>query len=84
MDAINYTHAREHLAATMDRVCNDHAPVIVTRQKGQAVVMMSLDDYNAIEETAYLLQSPANAARLRASLAQARAGVAGPHDLIEE
>ncbi len=84
MDAINYTHAREHLAATMDRVCTDHAPVVITRQKGQAVVMMSLEDYNAIEETAYLLRSPANAARLRSSLAHARAGETQAHGLIGE
>jgi len=84
MDAITYTHAREHLAATMDRVCQDNAPVIITRQKAQAVVLMSLADYNAIEETAYLLQSPGNAARLRESLARARAGETRPHALIDD
>ncbi|OLN24810.1 YefM protein (antitoxin to YoeB) [Desulfovibrio sp. DV] len=84
MDAISYTHAREHLAATMDQVCDDNAPVIITRQKAKAVVMMSLDDYNAIEETAYLLRNPANAARLRASLAAARIGNVQEHDLIED
>jgi antitoxin YefM len=83
MDAITYTHAREHLAATMDRVCNDNAPIIITRQKAQAVVMMSLDEYNAIEETAYLLRNPANAARLRASLDAARGGDRQEHGLIE-
>jgi antitoxin YefM len=84
MDAITYSHAREHLAATMDRVCQDHAPVVITRQKSQAVVMMSLADYNAIEETAYLLRTPANAARLRESLAAARSGQAEPQALIED
>lgn len=84
MDAISYTHAREHLASTMERVCNDHAPVVITRQKGRAVVMMSLEDYNAIEETAYLLRSPANAARLRASLERAKAGDTEAHGLIGE
>lgn len=61
MDAISYTEARNNLARTMERVTEDHDPVIITRRKGQAVVMMSLEDFNAWQETAYLLRSPANA-----------------------
>lgn len=68
MDAINYTTARENLAATMDRVCNDRNPLIITRKRDQAVVMISLEDYEALEETAYLLRSPKNARRLSSSL----------------
>lgn len=64
MDAITYTTARAKLADTMDRVCEEHAPIIITRNGQQAVVMMSLDDFNALEETAYLLRSPKNARRL--------------------
>lgn len=64
MDAISYTAARENLAATMDKVCEDRSPVIITRKREQAVVMLSLEEYEALEETAYLLQSPANARRL--------------------
>ena len=64
MDAITYTTARAHLAETMDRVCDDHEAIIITRNGEQAVVMMSLDDYNALEETAYLLRAPKNARRL--------------------
>jgi antitoxin YefM len=64
MDAITYTAARENLAMTMDRVCANHAPVIITRDRDQAVVMLSLEDYKSLEETAYLLRSPANAKRL--------------------
>ncbi|MFZ5426536.1 MAG: type II toxin-antitoxin system Phd/YefM family antitoxin [Thermodesulfobacteriota bacterium] len=82
MDAITYSYAREHLAETMRRVCDDHSPIIITRQKERAVVMMSLEDWNAYEETAYLLRSPANAARLRASIEHDRAGDVEPHDLI--
>ncbi len=67
MDAISYTAARENLASTMDKVCADRAPVIITRNRDQAVVMLSLVDYEALEETAYLLQSPANAKRLLAA-----------------
>ena len=64
MDSITYTAARENLASTMDKVCSDHAPVVITRNRDQSVVMLSLEDYEALEETAYLLRSPANARRL--------------------
>lgn len=64
MDAISYTAARENLASMMDRVCNDHAPVIITRNRNQSVVMLSLEDFESLEETAYLMRSPANAKRL--------------------
>lgn len=68
MNAITYTAARENLASTIDKVCTDRAPIIITRKRSQAVVMISLDDYEALEETAYLLRSPANAKRLISSL----------------
>ena len=61
MDAISYTSARANLASTMEQVCNDHAPIIITRKSEAPVVMMSLEDYQAMEETTYLLRSPANA-----------------------
>ncbi|MCZ9685388.1 type II toxin-antitoxin system Phd/YefM family antitoxin [Pseudomonas aeruginosa] len=70
MDAITYTHARANLAGTMDRVCNDHEPVIITRNGDQSVVILSLEDFQALEETAYLLRSPANAKRLFKSIEQ--------------
>ena len=68
MKAISYTAAREKLAATMDAVCEDHDPVVITRNRDQAVVMISLEDYEALQETAYLLRSPANAQRLLESI----------------
>lgn len=64
MDTVSYTTARNNLAKTIDKVNEDHTPVIITRQNGSAAVLMSLDDFNAYEETAYLLRSPVNAARL--------------------
>ena len=64
MNAISYTAARENLASTMDKVCADHTPVIITRNRDQSVVMLSLEDFEALEETAYLIRSPANATRL--------------------
>ena len=74
MKAITYTAARETLASTIQRVCEDHDPVVITRRRDQAVVMMSLADYESLEETAYLLRSPKNASRLRIAIEQLRAG----------
>ena len=74
MDAINYSAARDNLATTMDRVCNDHEALIITRNGEQSVVMLSLEDYRALEETAYLLRNPANARRLIAAVEQLNAG----------
>ena len=74
MKAITYTAARENLASTIDRVCVDRDPVIITRKRNQSVVMISLDDYECLEETAYLLRSPANAKRLIASIEAAEQG----------
>ena len=74
MKAITYTAAREGLASAMDRVCRDRAPVVITRNRDQAVVMMSLDDYEELEETAHLLRSPANARRLLAAIHSLEAG----------
>lgn len=83
MDAITYTSARAHLAETMDRVCDDHEAIIITRNGEQAVVMMSLDDYKALEETAYLLRNPRNARRLLASIAQLEQGGGTERTLTE-
>ena len=70
MKVITYTAARQNLAKTMEKVCKDHAPVIVTRKSTEAVVIMSLEDYESLEETAYLLRSPKNMRRLIESVAQ--------------
>ena len=77
MNAIPYTHARNRLAETMTKVCDDHAPVIITRKNRGSVVMMSLEDYQALEETAFLLRSPRNARRLFESIAELAAS--GPN-----
>lgn len=83
MDAISYTAARANLARTMEKVCNDHAPVIITRKSESPVVMMSLEDYQAMEETTYLLRSPANAKQLLESIAELDAGNGIERELIE-
>ena len=83
MDAITYTAARANLARTMDRVCEDHDPIIITRNSEQAVVMLSLEDYSALTETAYLLRSPANALRLLESVAELEQGGGTARELTE-
>jgi antitoxin YefM len=83
MDAISYTAARANLAKTMERVCNDHSPVIITRKSETPVVMVSLEDYQAMQETAYLLRSPANARHLLESIAELEAGKGTERDLME-
>ena len=74
MDAITYSAARANLATTMDRVCNDHEALIITRNGQQSVVMLSLEDFQALEESAYLLRNPANAKRLLSAVGQLNAG----------
>ena len=83
MDAITYSSARANLANTMDRVCNDHEALIITRNGDQSVVMLSLEDFQALEETAYLLRNPANAKRLLAAVSQLSAGKGVPRELVE-
>ena len=83
MKAITYTTARQNLAKTMEKVCKDHAPVIVTRKASNSVVIMSLDDYEALEETAYLLRSPKNTRRLIESIAQLESGKGAEKELME-
>jgi len=70
MKAMTYTEARAKLAATIKQVCEDHAPVIVTKRRDAAVVMMSLEDYESLVETSHLLKSPRNARRLLESIQQ--------------
>ncbi len=83
MNVLTYSDTRANLKSVMDSVVDDRAPVVVTRQKGEAVVMVSLSDWNAIEETLHLLSSPANATRLRSSIAELDAGTGRERDLIE-
>ena len=83
MDAITYSAARQHLAETMDKVTDDRAPILITRQKGEPVIMMSLAEYDALQETAYLLRSPANAKRLIRSIENLRQGKVETKILID-
>jgi len=83
MEAISYTTARSTLSSTMKKVCSDHAPVIITRKSEAPVVMMSLEDYESMEETTYLLRSPANARKLLESIAELETGKGLEKELLE-
>lgn len=83
MDVINFSESRANLKSVMDRVVADHTPVVIARQKAEAVVLVSLADWNAMQETTYLLSTPANARYLAESIAALEAGHGKPHDLIE-
>lgn len=83
MDVLTFSETRANLKSVMDQVVDDHAPVIVARKRGQAVVIMSLEDWNATNETLHLLSNPENARRLRKSIAQLDAGNGVERELIE-
>ena len=83
MTTINYSAARQNLSKIMDRVCEDSEPVVVTRQGERAIVMLSLDDYKSMEETAHLLRSPANAKRLVNAMKSLNAGKGKARKLAE-
>ncbi|MFM7128553.1 MAG: type II toxin-antitoxin system Phd/YefM family antitoxin [bacterium] len=83
MDAISYTSIQDDLAKTMDRVCSDHKPVVITRDNHRSVVMISLEDYQSLEETAYLLRSPANARKLLHSIAELQSDHCQERELVD-
>jgi len=84
MDTMSYSAFRSQLAGTLDKVNDDHKPVLITRQNGKPAVVMSLEDFQAYEETAYLMASPKNAARLNQAIAEVEAGQTVQKGLIEE
>jgi len=83
MQVVNFTEARNNLKSLFDSVYEDSEEVIVNRKNGENVVIISLDSYNAMKETNYLLSSPKNRERLLNSLASARAGKVTPRELVE-
>lgn len=84
MESMNYTTFRKDLAKTLDRVNDDHCPILITRQNGRTAVLLSLDDFKSYEETAHLMRSPKNAERLNAAIAELDAGKGTERGLIEE
>lgn len=84
MNTMSYSTFRSNLAKTLDKVNDDHVPVLITRQNGKPAVVISLEDFHAYEETAYLMTSPHNAQRLSNAIAEIEAGNFTQHDLDEE
>ncbi len=82
MNILTFSEARASLKTVMDDVCRDHAPTVISRVNGEHVVMLSLADFNSMEETMYLLGSANNASRLMESIAQLKAGKAQARELI--
>jgi antitoxin YefM len=74
MKTLSYSALRNNLAKAIDQVTEDHAPILITRQKGTPAVLISLEDFESWQETAYLMRTPANAAHLRRGVAQVKAG----------
>jgi len=83
MDIVTFSDTRANLKQIMDRVVADRSPIVVTRQKAESVVMLSLSDWRSIEETLHLQSSPANAARLEKAIKQLDAGKGKARDLID-
>jgi len=83
MDYVSYTELRQNLKRHLDSVCESRAPLVVTRQNGEAVVMISLAEYESLGETLHLLRDPANAERLLQSIAEAEAAQLAEHDVGE-
>jgi len=84
METLSYSAFRSHLAEMLDRVNDDHRPILITRQKGKPAVVMSLEDFKSYEETAYLMASPRNAERLNQAIEEVEAGRIVSHALVEE
>jgi len=83
MNAITYSYARENLAQTITDVCANHDPVLIKKKGRDAVVMLSLEDYESMQETTYLLRSPKNAQRLLESIQHLESGRGIERGLVE-
>lgn len=83
MNALTYTHTRQHFADIMRQVNDCHEPVVVTSQRGKPVVIMSLDDYQSLEESAYLLRNRTGAKRLLESVKELRSGCGSVKELCD-
>lgn len=83
MQSISYSKARANLASTMSTAVENHEPILITRNKGEDCVLLSLSHFNSLQETAYLLRSPENAKRLLESVAQLEAGKGVVRELAE-
>jgi antitoxin YefM len=80
---LSYTESRARYAEVLDSVVNDREEVVITRAGHEPVVIVSLEDFESLRETAYLMRSPANARRLLDAMERLEAGEGEEHDLIE-
>ena len=83
MDVLTCSDARANLKSTLDRVTRDQEEIVIARRNGDSVVLVSLADWNAIQETLHLLSTPENARALRDSIAQLDAGQGAARTLLE-
>jgi antitoxin YefM len=83
MNAITYTDLRQNLKTYMDKVIQDNDPLIITRKNKENVVLISVDEYNSLLETNYLLSNEANAEHLKKSIAQHKSGKTKQRKLSE-
>ncbi len=83
MKTVNYSEARQNFSTLMNETVDDRAPILITRQKGVPCVLMSLDEYESLEETAYLLRSPANARHLQDAIDELNTGKGTVRELLE-
>ena len=84
MQTMSYTALRNNLSEAINKVNDDHTPILITRQNGKPAVLMSLEDFHAYDDTAYLMASPANKKALDEAIARVKAGKFSAHDLIED
>jgi antitoxin YefM len=84
MDAVSYSELRQNLKSYMDKVYGDHDPLIITRKNNENLVLISIDEYNSLMETNYLLSNEANAEHLKKSISQYNTGKAKKRELIKD
>lgn len=84
MDAVSYSDLRQNLKSFMDKVYNDHEALIITRKNNENLVLLSIDEYNSLMETSYLLSNEANAEHLKKSISQYEAGKAKKRELLKD
>lgn len=84
MDAVSYSDLRQNLKRYLDKVYHDHDPMIITRKNNENLVLISINEYNSLMETAYLLGSEANARHLRKSIGQLEAGLVAERELLPD
>ncbi len=84
MQTMSYSAFRTNLSSVMDDVNNDHKPVLITRQNGKPAIIISVEDFESFQETAYLMSSPVNAARLNQAMLDIENGATQTHDLLDD